>query len=195
MQRSHIFALIAVGAWSSSARPEGLYRFAVRPTSEKAASPRASGESGRALYEPSAGKPVEGPGRVAGADPVVIADCRISVIDKQDVPSQRDGVLLFVGREVRPGEVVPEERLVTVEIGGKVVKIRRWKEGDRVLPGELLAQLDDRLPRDERAIKQARVAAAQADFAAAERAREEASRVTTGRSGSGQRAAGRRRRS
>lgn len=174
MKRSHIIALIAGGALILVGSAEGLYRLAIRPASGKASPSHPSGESGRALYEPPAAKPVEGAGRAAGFEPVVIADCRINVIDKQDVPSQRDGVLLFMGREVRPGEVVPEERLVTVEVGGRSVKVRRWKEGDRVQAGEVLAQLDDRLPRDERTIKEARLGAAKAELGSAEKTELEA---------------------
>lgn len=174
MQRSHLIALIIVGALVVIGSAEGLYRLAVRSDTEKQGTTARSGDKQAPLYEPGDTPTVESTQRGSAVDPIVIADCRINVIDKQDVPSQKDGVLLFVGREARPDEVVPPERLMTVEIGGKPVKVRRWKEGDRVLPGELLAQLDDRLPRDERAIKQARVAAAQAEHASAEKMRDEA---------------------
>lgn len=173
MQRSHILALIAVGALILVGTAEGLYRLAVHSDMGKPGAKTRPGEKHSPLYGTADSQPLEPVRRDSATEPIVIADCRFAVIDKQDVPSQRDGVLLFVGREVRPNEVVPEERSATVELGGKPVKVRRWKEGDRVLPGELLAQLDDRLARDECAIKKARVAAAQADLAAAEKTRDE----------------------
>ena len=104
----------------------------------------------------------------------MLADCRLAVIHKQDVPSQRDGVLLFVGREVLPAENVPDQRLLSIDRGDQPVTVRRWKEGDFVQHGELLAQLDDRFFRDDWAIKQAKLASAQADLSASERTRDEA---------------------
>src|SRR5437870_3204819 len=41
------------------------------------------------------------------ADPIVIPNSKLAVIVKQDVPAQREGVIEFIGREIRPGEVVP----------------------------------------------------------------------------------------
>lgn len=129
------------------------------------------------------------------SDPIVITDCRLAVVDKQDVPSQRDGVLLFVGTDIFDGRLpllllphglgailltteaaAGEElnRIVAVRIGNDVKKVRRWREGDVVAAGQLLAQLDDRLARDDWIIKRSKIAAAQADLAAAERTRDEA---------------------
>src|SRR5271165_629258 len=57
---------------------------------------------GKPLYGngpgPAAPLPTVPPNGVT-ADPIVIGDCRLAVIDKQEVPSQRNGVLLFVGTE------------------------------------------------------------------------------------------------
>src|SRR5438105_2546393 len=43
-------------------------------------------------------------GKRKGADPIVISQCRVTVIDRQDVPSQRDGVVLKI--LVREGDEV-----------------------------------------------------------------------------------------
>jgi WD40 repeat protein len=107
-------------------------------------------------------------------DPIVIPDCRLGVFQKQDVPSQREGVLLFIGTEGRTGEVVSADRLVTVPAPDRARRRHRLKEGDRVEAGQLLAQLDDRLARGELASRIARVAAARAEHAAAEKTRDEA---------------------
>ena len=96
-------------------------------------------------------------------DPIVVPECRLTVLDKQDVPSQRDGVLLVIGTEVQDDEHIPADRLLQVTIGTEERRFRRLQEGDHVQANQLLAQLDDRLARDDFAIKDARVAATRAD--------------------------------
>jgi WD40 repeat protein len=48
----------------------------------------------------------------AGADSIVIPNGRIYMVDKQDVPSERDGKLIVIGTEIKAGEVVAESNLV-----------------------------------------------------------------------------------
>jgi multidrug resistance efflux pump len=72
-------------------------------------------------------------------------------------------VVQFVGTEIKAGEKVPPERLVTVKLGGGVRNFRRLRNGDRVVKGQLLVQLDDRPARSEVAIKEANVFASKAD--------------------------------
>jgi len=64
-----------------------------------------------------------------------------------NVPSQRDGVLLVVGREHKEGEKVRADWLVTVKEGSQTETYVRLKEGDVVEEGQLLARVDDRLAR------------------------------------------------
>jgi RNA polymerase sigma factor (sigma-70 family) len=90
------------------------------------------------------------------------------------VPSLRDGVVLVIGTEVKEGEKVPADRLVSVKVGDTVKKYRRLKKGDVIEEGQLLAQLDDDMARAEVSIKEAKLAAAQADDNAAVRLRDEA---------------------
>src|SRR4051812_41207036 len=40
-------------------------------------------------------------------EPLVIADARVEAAEKQDVPAERDGKLVYLGVEVQPGEVRP----------------------------------------------------------------------------------------
>jgi WD40 repeat protein len=112
--------------------------------------------------------------RTSRTDPVVVSNCRLGVIYKQDVPCQREGVLLWVGTEVTENVPVEEDRLLELKIAGKARRIRMLKEGDVIQAGQLLAQMDDRLPRADLRIRKARWLAAQADFASAERVLEEA---------------------
>jgi WD40 repeat protein len=111
--------------------------------------------------------------RSLSADPLVIPDCRLSVVEKQAVPSLRDGIILAIATEIQPGEQVAPDRLLVVKQGDQEVKYRRLKEGDAVRPGQLLAVLDDRLVRDEWAIKKGLIVQNEAELAAAERARDE----------------------
>lgn len=88
-----------------------------------------------------------GPRRVAKVAP----DGRLLVTDKQEVPSERDGQLMVIGTEVRPGETVSPNKRLTARVGflalamlpgdqvpadkqivfpGIKRKYRRWKEGD-----------------------------------------------------------------
>ncbi len=88
------------------------------------------------------------------------------------IPAQREGVISFIGMEVKEGEKVPPERTVTVKVGGKEVKYRRFKIGDLVESGQLLGRVDDRLARDEMAIKEKKLEACKADLATSEKTRD-----------------------
>jgi RNA polymerase sigma factor (sigma-70 family) len=94
--------------------------------------------------------------------------------DRVEVPSQRDGVLLVIGTEIKPGEKVPPDQVVVVKIGDEQTKYRRLREGDRVEEGQLLARVDDALARDEAASKKAAVDAARAEWEASAKTRDEA---------------------
>jgi WD40 repeat protein len=111
---------------------------------------------------------------VVASDPIVVPACHLVVIEKQEVPSQRDGILLFMGTEVQPGETVPSERMIVLPDRPADKKYRRLQEGDRVAPGQLLALVDDRLARDDYAIKKGQILLNEANLAAAERARDDA---------------------
>jgi len=97
-----------------------------------------------------------------------------------EVPSRREGIVVLIGTEIKEGENLPADRIVTDKIGDEVKKYRRWKEGDRVEEGQLLARLDDRLARDEVAIRIAKLKVAEADYQAVQKTKTEAeSRLRT----------------
>lgn len=109
-------------------------------------------------------------------DPVVIPGGRLAVIYKQEVPSQKDGVLLYIGRPVKAGEeqtLVGQNRLIPIRHAGQQIHIREWREGDIVTAGDLLALVDDRLARDDLAIAQAKVTSSEAEFTSSEKTRDE----------------------
>lgn len=98
------------------------------------------------------------------------------------IPSQREGVIVFIGAEIKEGEKVPPERLITVNIGGEQKKYQRLRVGERIVEGQMLAQVDDRLARGDVAIKASKVRASKADLGVAEAALAEASaRYETGK--------------
>src|SRR5262249_47871482 len=106
--------------------------------------------------------------------PIVLPECRLTVMEKQDVPSQRDGIVPFIGGEIEAGQEPPADQVIRVTLGGQEQRFRKLKEGDTVRAGQLLAYLDDQLSRDDWAIKKARVAAARADMDAAIKSCDEA---------------------
>ena len=94
------------------------------------------------------------PQRFTGsADPIVLPDCRLTVFRKQDVASQRDGVLLVVGSPLQPGERDGSGRQFQAEVGGKLRAFRCLREDEAVAQGQLLAWVDDRIARDDRDMK------------------------------------------
>jgi RNA polymerase sigma factor (sigma-70 family) len=93
-----------------------------------------------------------------------------------DLASPRDGVVTIVGAEIKEGEQVPADQIVVIKTGQKEKRYRRLKPGDSVGPRQFLAQLDDRLARDEVAIREAKVLAEEANLRAAEATKREAIR-------------------
>jgi WD40 repeat protein len=83
----------------------------------------------------------------SGADPIVVPDCRITLVDegKQDVPSRYDGVLDVLN--VRPGQYIKAD--------------------------QVLGKLDARVAAADLEVKKAKIVAAEADSVAAEKTRVE----------------------
>lgn len=123
---------------------------AVTPKPKERATPREETQPGVVVSTTAAPT-------VARINPIIGSDARILIINKQEVPSERDGPLLVIGTDVAPGETVPEDRRVTATIGfliipakeGEVVPKdqqylsakgdvwRRWREGDPLEPGRV----------------------------------------------------------
>jgi WD40 repeat protein len=105
-----------------------------------------------------------------GAVPIVIPDARLLIIEKQEVAAQRDGVLLFIARPIRPGEKLDDEKKkklmkaflprlaaeVEVKSGqqppadafkllvdGKETLVRRWDPQMPMLPGKLVVYQEE----------------------------------------------------
>src|SRR5262245_62168447 len=103
---------------------------------------------------PAAAQAPAASGPAPVADPLVLNDCKLNVVDREDVPAQRNGVLDFIGTEVKPDEMIHKHiRTWTAKLGDKEVLIRELKEGDEVKEGDLLGRLDARLAMAEFDIK------------------------------------------
>jgi RNA polymerase sigma factor (sigma-70 family) len=120
------------------------------------------------------------PGRATAADAESAAPVPENRPVVVNLPARRDGVLLFIGTEIKDGDPVAPEDVVSVRIDGEAKKFRRLKEGDKVEDGQLLARLDDRLARDDVEVQKAKLEAAEADMRAVTKTKEEA-RVRLGR--------------
>jgi WD40 repeat protein len=82
----------------------------------------------------------------ASAD-VLIYGAHLVIFDQQEVPSEKDGKILFIGTEVKPGETVPEElRLPDAEMGFLAVPAERGYE-DKKYPPFRLSEDDPTLYR------------------------------------------------
>jgi WD40 repeat protein len=64
----------------------------------------------------------------SGPQPLIIQDGRLLPLELQDVPSEHDGKLLFLGTEVRPGEVVPKDKLLEFDVSILVVPVTTWAD-------------------------------------------------------------------
>jgi hypothetical protein len=87
-----------------------------------------------------------------------------------NVPAQREGVLLVVGKEVKADAKIPANLLNTVKGDGEVKRYRRLRVGDIVEEDQLLARVDDRLPRLELEVQKSKVEAAESELGAATQA-------------------------
>src|SRR5205823_6530889 len=105
---------------------------------------------------------------------IVTPNCHLNVDEKTEVSTQREGVLLYLGKEIKPGEQVPADHLDKYFFGDSEHQYRKLKEGDIVEINEVLGRIDDRLARDEQEIKANKLKAAVADLDVSEKTRDEA---------------------
>src|SRR5262245_14433544 len=98
------------------------------PREAKAAPPRAQPGSSSA---PSV-EVVTLPG-VGG--PLVVPGCRMVAIYRQEVPTLKDGQLLFIATEPEPGEKVPDDRAVEVDVRFPVTPVRA---GDKIPDSQVI---------------------------------------------------------
>src|SRR6185437_5330119 len=91
-----------------------------------------------------------------------------------DLAVEYSGILVLIGTEIKDGEKVSARDMVKLEVGSEAKSFRRLRAGDKVEKGQLVAMLDDRLARDDVAVKESKVEAAEAFCLVAEKTRDEA---------------------
>lgn len=84
------------------------------------------------------------------------------------VAGARDGIVVAVGTEVKKGEDVPAADRIEVKYLKEASVYRRLREGDAVEAGQMLAQIDDRLARQDLLFARAKLLAARAEHEAAQ---------------------------
>src|SRR5262249_50822279 len=119
---------------------------------------------------PAPGYPAAAPPAAADNEGAAAAAPAAKKRDWVLVPARQQGVLEVIGREVRPGEKVPADKLINVQ-GRKYVRL---VEGDSIRKGELLARIDDALARVDVDIKVAKVDASEAERKSSSATKEEA---------------------
>lgn len=67
-------------------------------------------------------------------EPIVIPNAHLVIAEVQEVPSEKDGILLFIGTEIQPGEVVPPEKELPKALQGFLAV--PLGEGEKVNEGE-----------------------------------------------------------
>jgi WD40 repeat protein len=70
---------------------------------------------------------------------VLVPECHFNIIFKQEVPSQRDGQLLYVATEPKPGDVIPPDRLVEVDETYAYIAVQ---PGEKLPPGTQTFELN-----------------------------------------------------
>jgi WD40 repeat protein len=130
-------------------------------------------------YKPAQERPtqvvlLQKPTQAPGGAFLVVNSCSILTTDKQEVPADRDGRLIFLATEVAPGELdqVPPLKRLPYELGFIAVditddpeevartpegervtfadnprKYRRWKDGDKIEPGKVVLARQPRVFR------------------------------------------------
>jgi multidrug resistance efflux pump len=125
-------------------------------------------------FEKVAGNPVMALETVVSVEPPRIDQRPAGAGEVQVIRSTRDGVLGLVGAEIKQGETVASELVVTIESGPEVKRYRRLRAGDTVEPGHLIIRLNDRFARCDAAAGEARLRASEAKLRFATRAKDNA---------------------
>ncbi|MFN6052049.1 MAG: HlyD family efflux transporter periplasmic adaptor subunit, partial [Planctomycetia bacterium] len=105
-------------------------------------------------------------GKPLAFQPLVISNARINAVERQEIPSEKEGKLLFVGTDVKPNRDVPTKDQFQLRIGYLLVEIekdeqvpstniikvpsrpekiyRRWKEGDPLAPSKVYLDYENK---------------------------------------------------
>ncbi len=172
-----VVAIGAAGVWGTklfSSGQDGADNEAVAAKADEAPQPANIGED---LYHQAPPKlPAPAVDKAQAALNPIVIEGTLNVINKQEVPSIRDGRIEVIGTELKPGEekTLPPDRIVEGYWRGKLMKFKKLREEDRVVTGQLLAIVDDRVDLAEYRNKLAKVAVSYAEQEAAKATADEA---------------------
>ncbi len=76
----------------------------------------------------------------ATADPIRVPLCHLTVFDRVDVPSREDGTIAWLGVETTGENVDPKDLFINPH---NKQQYRRLRLGDKVVKGQIIAQLND----------------------------------------------------
>jgi biotin carboxyl carrier protein len=124
-------------------------------------------EPGEPLFKPTAFEPMPDRTR-AQVDPIVVPQAHMTVKDKEDVPSQLDGVVAFIGVEVSEAEAAKLPARDIYKHPRTKKTYRRLHHGDKVAKDQTIALLDDVLASLQVKITEMGVEVAKQDIVAAE---------------------------
>lgn len=105
-------------------------------------------------------------GRPISLQPLVIPNARISAVERQEIPSEKEGKLLFVGSDIKPVRDVPAKDNFQLRVGYLLVEMekgeqspnvtpitiptkpgkmyRRWKESDPIIAGKIMLDYENK---------------------------------------------------
>src|SRR5262249_41471238 len=109
-----------------------------RPIAQRNNNPNV--DIGPPLFQPRPMQKV--PANTTIFDPILVSG-HLTVIDKVDIPSRKDGQILFIGTEAKAGEPVVYQHLDPYSQTGQMKPYKRLVPGDRVEAGALVVMLDD----------------------------------------------------
>ncbi len=154
--------------WAGESKPDP------DPDNPVATAPKV--ELGGPLYaavNPPAAPPIEDetvqtPGR---HKEIVISDCHLKPFDQQEVASPKEGIVMFLGKQIYEEDPIKGRTFPTVQVpvGDKKMTLtyQRWDEGDIVEEGDMLGLVDPVKALNDRIFKRAKIKAAEADHSAA----------------------------
>lgn len=135
--------------------PAGLGWIGVPDNSTQSRTTNEFKPSEKRLYKPQSFAKVPfndvRPKAALAPDPIIIPGCRLSIIHKQTISCQQDGMLLFVGKRAPQGEsarkLQSKNEVVEIDLGGekKYITYQPWEKTMFVEPGEMVAMLDPSL--------------------------------------------------
>src|SRR5438874_11805637 len=122
-------AVALVAAVGCTAQPKNAVAAGQK---NEAGQPERNPNIGGALFPPA--KDLPPPARVTAAPAeAILVPAHLTIVDKVDIPAQRDSRIMFIGTELKPGEQVADPRRLYKH---RDKQYRRLEQGERVEPND-----------------------------------------------------------